>query len=122
MTTTEPRLIEHTKEPMRHPWPADCYVQGGNRGVVLTEDGSYWTAFVEAFPGTFIRGEGVTIADAEDACWKRFEHLNACPTAPDHGPFEAQGYTNGSGFCTNCGGWFSRVLLAEPHGGKAATR
>ena len=66
MTTTEPRLIEHTNEPMRHPWPADCYVQGGDRGVVLTEDGSYWTAFVEAFPGTFIRGEGVTIADAED--------------------------------------------------------
>jgi hypothetical protein len=98
------RLIENTTEPMRYPWPEDCKVQGGGRGVVFTNSTSYRTAFVEAFPGTFIRGEGKTIAEAEDACWVKYERLAACPH--DQG-FDRRDYVNGSGFCRRCGTWFA---------------
>ena len=113
-----PRMIANTDQPMRHPWPADCYVQGGGHGIVFKRGGgSYRTAFVEAFPDTFLRGEGPTLADAEDACWIKYQTMQACPAAPDHGPFEARGYTNGAGFCTRCGGWFARVLPPQPEQG-----
>ena len=106
------RLIEHTTEPMRHPWPADCKVQGGAHGVVFTDGEPYRTAFVEAFPGTFIRGEGKTIAEAEDACWAIYERLAACPH--DQG-FDRRHYVNGAGFCRGCGTWFSsNVTGFEP--------
>lgn len=111
--------IENTDVSAQRPWPTDTYIQGGNNGVVLTSDGgSYRTAFVEAFvAGTFLRGEGPTIAEAEDACWRQYERLNACPAAPAHGPFERRQYTNGSGFCTGCGTWFPRVLPELPPAG-----
>ncbi len=106
------RLIANTNEPIRHPWPEDCMVQGGPRGVVVGSAGAYRTAFVEAFPGTFLRGEGATIAEAEDACWARYERLTACPH--DQG-FERRHYVNGSGFCRRCGTWFgSDVTGFEP--------
>jgi hypothetical protein len=106
------RLIEHTQEPMRHPWPADCMVQGGAAGVVFREGGTYRTAFVEAFPGTFLRGEGKTIAEAEDACWAKYEVLAACP---HNQGFDRRDYVNGAGFCRRCGTWFgSRVTGFDP--------
>lgn len=109
------RLILHTTEPMRCDWPADMYVQGGRSGVVFGPDGAYRTAFVEAFPpGTFLRGEGHTVAEAEQSAWRQYQRLAMCPAHPDHGPFEARGYTNGAGFCTQCGGWFSKVLPEQP--------
>lgn len=115
-TVAPPRLIENTHEPMRHPWPDDSEVQGGSRGVVIKrEGGAYRTAFVEAFvDGTFLRGEGPTIADAEDACWAQYEHLRACPTYPKHGPFDRRSYRNGSGYCTGCGGWFPGAITGLP--------
>lgn len=33
-----------------------------------------------------------------------------CDAHPEHGPFEARSYTNGSGFCVVCNTWFSGVL------------
>lgn len=108
------RLIANTSAPMRHPWPEDCHVQGGARGVVFRGDQPYRTAFVEAFPGTFLRGEGPTIAAAEDAAWAKYQALAACPAFPNHGPFEARQYRNGAGFCTQCGGWFAKVLPGQP--------
>lgn len=112
------RMITRTSQPVQHPWPADTYLQGGERGIVLVEGGtSYSTAFVEAFPrspDTFLRGEGATIADAEDDCWQKYQKLAACPAHPEHGPFEPRGYRNGSGFCTRCNTWFSRVLPEQP--------
>lgn len=102
------RMIENTDEPMRHPWPDGCGVQGGSSGVVFHQGGSYRTAFVEVFPaGTFLRGEGVTIADAEDACWAKYQVLAKCPH--DQG-FERRDYVNGSGFCLRCGIWFGRSV------------
>ena len=100
------RLIANTSAPMRHPWPEGLHVQGGGAGTVLREDGGpYRTAFVEAFPpGTFLRGEGATVADAEDVCWARYQQLGACPH--DQG-FDRRHYVNGAGFCRRCGMWFS---------------
>ena len=89
----------------RHPWPLDdCFVQSGDMGLVLRDKdkgGSYNTAFFEAFPrypDTFIRGEGETIAEAEDQAWNKYQkHLNC----PGH-EFERRGYKNGAGFCKHC--------------------
>lgn len=100
------RMIANTQEPARHPWPEGCHVQGGARGLVFRDGEPYRTAFVEAFPaGTFLRGEGKTITEAEDACWAQYEHLSACPH--DEG-FDRRDYVNGSGFCRRCGTWFGR--------------
>ncbi len=106
----QPRLIKNTTEPIRHPWPADCLVQGGDRGVV--NDGGQWyrTAFVEAFPGTFLRGEGQTIAEAEDKCWALYQRMATC----EHGDFDRRGYTNGGGFCGRCGTFFSNIFRPLP--------
>lgn len=119
MTEPTPRFIANTDQPMRHRWPADVFVQGGSRGLVVGRslDDVYQTAFVEAFPrnpDTFLRGEGKTIADAEDALWAKYERMNGCAAAPAHGPFEARQYRNGGGFCTVCGTWFSRVVPPAP--------
>lgn len=106
--------IANTAVEARHPWPEQVHVQGGGDGLVVRRaDGSaYRTAFVEAFPtGTFLRGEGLTVEEAEDACWAKYQVFSACDgTGEPHGPFEARGYTNGSGFCTRCGAWMSHVL------------
>jgi hypothetical protein len=106
------RSIRNTDYVSRLPWPDAVELQGGKRGFVFCADGSptYETAFVEAFCGTFLRGEGKTIAEAEDACWSQFITMMACPSAPDHGPFEARQYTNGAGYCARRGAWFPKVL------------
>jgi hypothetical protein len=58
-------------------------VQWGGNGVVLGQN-SYRTAFFEAFPdqstaaGGFIRGEGKTIAEAEDDAFARFTKETSC--------------------------------------------
>lgn len=107
----ESRLIAHTDQVARHPWPADVFVQGGSKGVVFVRDGqNYRTAFVEAFPaGTFLRGEGETVADAEDACWAKYVRFTQCDGGGQHGPYEPRHYTNGAGFCSKCGTWFMNV-------------
>lgn len=113
--TTEPRLITHTTAPTRHPWPEDCFVQGGTSGIVFHGDQAYRTAFVEAFPrnpDTFLRGEGSTVAGAEDNCWAQFERYAAC----EHGPYERRGYRNGAGFCVQCGTFFSGLFVPLPAG------
>jgi len=108
--------IRHTAAVARHPWPEGTFLQGGERGLVLTMEGSYRTAFVEGSPpdgpgpGTFLRGEGATLSEAEDACWARYQAIVTCPAHPSHGPFERRHYRNGAGFCERCGSWFSRVL------------
>lgn len=100
-------LIRNTTEPVRCDWPAGTVVQGGARGVVVGgAGGPYRTAFVEAFPGTFLRGEGPTIADAEQACWRKYVALRSCPAYPEHGPWDRRDYRNGAASCQGCGGWF----------------
>lgn len=89
------------------------YVQGGGHGLVLVRGGgNYYTAFVEAFPeGTFLRGQGATITDAETACWAKYQRMLQCPAAPEHGPFNPHTYDNGSGYCIRCGIWFGHEVV-----------
>ena len=118
------RLVANTDHPLRHPWPADCFVQGGDRGLVFRKGADpEFTAFVEACPrnpDTFLRGEGATVADAEDACWAQYQRVVTCtptggePDGAPHGPYERRQYTNGSGYCVRCGCWFPRVLPEAP--------
>jgi hypothetical protein len=86
----------------RHPWPEECFVQGGGDGVVFRKGGSYTTAFFEAFPEaprTFIRGEGKTIEAAELDAWEQYERILACAGHE----FERGTYRNGYGRCKHCG-------------------
>ena len=108
-TDTAARVITRTSHTTVHPWPADCFLQGGTAGLVFTKTGSYRTAFVEAFPAdpqTFIRGEGPTLAEAEDAAWGKLQRHLACPGHD----FECRGYTNGAGFCRHCSMFSSKVF------------
>jgi len=113
-------LHHRGKVDAQHPWPEptdeeESYLQGGGRGLVFAGKDTYTTAFVEAFvAGTFIRGEGSTIELAEDAAWTKYQTLVGCPAHPDHGPFERRSYTNGAGYCTQCGTWFSGVFEPMP--------
>lgn len=70
------------------PWPDDCYVQWGTKGIVGLvgkPDGVYSVpGFFEAFPsggdsGSFIRGEGLTIEEAERNAFAKFERHRECP-------------------------------------------
>lgn len=100
--------------PAQHPWPEDIEcLQGGGDGVVFGgKEGSYRTAFVEASDKRFgfIRGEGATVALAEDAAWAKAQKAMGCPGHE----YEARGYTNGCGFCKHCGRFATKVFtLAE---------
>jgi hypothetical protein len=110
--------IKNTKHEAEFPWPSGMLVQGGDSGLVVnrTTKASYTTAFVEAFPdGTFLRGEGPKIADAEKACWEKYLLYVYCvDKSRKHGPFESRGYENGSGFCTRCGLWFDADVANMP--------
>lgn len=92
----------------RHDWP--CFVQCGDGGIVfLTKGGSYRTAFFEAFPrnpDTFIRGEGKTVAEAEEECWAKWQKITACPGHE----WERRGYKNGGCFCKHCNLFMVGVL------------
>lgn len=90
------RIIDYDRYVLRHPWPPDCHVQGSGHGLVFVRRStkeSYTTAFVEAFPRnpkTFIRGEGESMADAEDAAWATYQRILACPGLNGH-EFDATG-------------------------------
>lgn len=103
-------------------WPEDCQVQAGGSGIVSETDPfsdplkailtvatghipkgskSYITAFFEAFPhdpSTFIRGEGATVAEAEQHCWNNYQKILNCTKHE----FERRHYKNGYGVCKHC--------------------
>lgn len=86
----------------RHLWPGETLIQWGGDGVVLGKN-PYRTAFFEAFPdkgssaGGFIRGEGKTIADAEDDAFAKFAKETACKHL-----WGREYYTNGGQLCRHC--------------------
>jgi hypothetical protein len=99
---------------LRHEWPEDCFVQGGHSGVVLgnaTKPG-YKTAYFEAFPDVFIRGEGPTLEEAEDVCWAKYERQTSCPGHE----YEPRGYKNGGGWCKHCNQFKGKVFTPEDLG------
>jgi len=114
------RVIRNTTTEAQHDWPEDVFIQGGERGVVLGgPNGAYQTAFFEAFPqdprSGFMRGEGKTLAEAEESAWRQYQvWLNCDNTGQGHGPYERRQYRNGAGFCTRCGIWMSKVFEPLP--------
>lgn len=104
--------IKNTEHETTHPWPEGIFIQGGGSGLVFSGKDSYTTAFVEVCPeGTFLRGEGATIGEAEDAAWAKYQTwINCDGTGEPHGPWEARHYENGAGYCTRCGVWAPSVL------------
>ena len=111
------REIIRTGVTATYPWPDDCFIQGGKSGLVVTGVGkpNYVTAFVEAFPSdpqTFIRGEGNTVAEAEQAAWEKYQRLTGCAGHE----FETRNYRNGGGFCKHCGMFKSDAFTAEELG------
>jgi len=83
-------------------WPENCSVQGDGTGIVISKKkGVRETAFFEAFPAapndTFIRGEGVTIDEAEAQAFAILEKYLACPGHE----FERKD-ERGTGVCKHC--------------------
>lgn len=94
----------------QYDWGDNCQLQCGDKGLVINTQrkSSYCTAFVEAFPkvhgfGTFIRGEGANVLEAETKCWEKYQHYLACSqhewTRTVHGVERTDGYAR----CLNCG-------------------
>ena len=81
-------------------WPEGCMVQWGH-GLIPA------VPFFEAFPtGTFIRGEGETIEDAERKAFAQYQQDVACDHVwGRHRPGTKTTYTNGAAFCRKCGGF-----------------
>jgi hypothetical protein len=108
--------ILRTGETSVHPWPEGTYLQGGSSGLVFAgAGGARVTAFVEAFPrepNTFIRGEGATVAEADDDAWAKYQRFSAC----DGHAFEAGKYRNGAGHCSKCRMFGSKVFTPEQLG------
>lgn len=66
-----------------YPWPQDWYLQCGDRGIVLSRSASEpavrTTAFFEVLAeGIFFRGEGTTVAEAEEDAWCRYIRVESC--------------------------------------------
>lgn len=116
-----PRTVDHGRYALARPWPLEVTVQGGSRGVVLGgKDGERRTAFVEVFPlepQTFIRGEGATVAEAEESAWAQYQRVSAADH--DH-EYEARGYRNGAGFCRHCNLFTPSVFTPEEIGSLCA--
>ena len=99
-------------------WPDDCQVQWGRQGMSFERapgEGGMMrlVAFFEAIPAdgdTFVRGEGATLEEAEDAAFASYQRYWACP---GHTP-EKRGYKNGAGFCSRCGLFISGAFEPEP--------
>lgn len=100
----------------QHDWPEDCFVQGGDKGIVFSkkDGGSYRTSFFEAFPrnpDTFIRGEGESMQAAEQKAWEKYQkHLGCSRNHDDSDNFYRRGYKNGAGFCKECGLFRGKVF------------
>lgn len=93
-----------TYEPTQ-PWPEDTQVQWGH-GIVPA------VPFFEAFlPGTFIRGEGKDIAEAEAKAFAQYEHEGYCDHLWGRQRPGGELYTNGAGWCRKCRAFRSKMFL-----------
>ena len=90
-------------EPVQ-PWPEDCTVQWGH-GIIPA------TPFFEAFPtGTFIRGEGSTIAEAEAKAFAKFSKEEQCDHQWGRQRPGRDLYGNGAGWCQKCSAFRSNMF------------
>lgn len=106
---------------MTHPWPPETAVSAG-RGVVLRSrsgEEPYVTLFMEAYPpgASFIRGEGETPAECENAAWAKYQVALHCPATEDGAhDWEPRGYVNGAGFCRHCNTFRAGCFTGEELG------
>lgn len=99
-------IIKDAAHKVQPPWPKDVILKVG------CDDES--RIFVEVSvhdPYTVIRGEGYTVEEAEDVCWRKFEAYRGCSDGSgEHGPFERRQYADGRGFCTKCDTWMLGIF------------
>lgn len=85
-------------------WPDDCMVQWGN-GLIPRNP------FFEAFPkGTFIRGDGATIEEAERKAFAQYLSEFECDHVWGRKRPGGDTYTNGAGWCRKCKAFRSRMF------------
>jgi hypothetical protein len=104
----------------QHPWPVETTVSAG-RGIVFVrkpkpgEPTSYLSMFMEVYaPGAaFIRGEGETPEDCENAAWATYQLALYCSGPGGVHAWEPRGYSNGAGFCVHCNTFKSDVFTGE---------
>jgi hypothetical protein len=112
----------------RHPWPEATVVSAG-RGLVFVrnakpgEPKSYGTLFIEVYPpgAAFIRGEGVSAEECENAAWAKYQLAVHCTDGSGTHDWEPRDYHNGAGFCSRCKTFGSKVFTGEQLGQFCAT-
>lgn len=87
-------------------WPDDCLVQWGN--------GYPRKPFFEAFPngnsGSFIRGDGKTLEEAERLAFDSFTREAVCDHSWSRHSEKKGTYLNGAGWCRRCDAFSSRMF------------
>jgi hypothetical protein len=73
---------------------------------------------MEVYPpgAAFIRGEGESARDCENAAWAKYQLALNCSDASGAHDWEARGYQNGAGFCSRCNTFGSQVFTGEQLG------
>lgn len=85
-------------------WPDDCMVQWGH-GIIPANP------FFEAFPpGTFIRGDGATIAEAEQKAFAQYVSEFQCQHVWGRHHDRRGTYLNGAGWCRKCGAFRGKMF------------
>lgn len=107
---------------VHHPWPEETVVSAGKGLVVVRGGQDYTTLFMEVYPpgASFIRGQGATPAECEDAAWAKYQlALHCLPeralSAQDH-EWEPRGYRNGAGLCLHCDAFKAQAFTGEELG------
>lgn len=63
-------------------WPEKVQTQHGKKGIKVSKNGNYTTAFFEVFninvTDSYIRGEGKTVEDAERKAFNRYDKMKEC--------------------------------------------
>lgn len=107
----------------QYPWPSETVVSAGG-GIVFVrnakpgEPSSYTTLFMEVYPpgAAFIRGEGATPEECENAAWAKYQLAVNCANGSGSHDWESRGYHNGAGFCVRCNTFASNVFTGEQLG------
>lgn len=101
MSTALGRTVQYTPS---MPWPEDCTVQWGH-GIIPANP------FFEAFiPGTFYRGDGASIEEAEKRAFAQYEKEKTCNHLWGRQRPGRDLYHNGAGWCRHCGAFRSNMF------------
>lgn len=103
-----------------HPWPAETIVSAGKGVVFVTnpkegQEKTYMTLFMEVYPPdvSFIRGQGVSFQECEDAAWDKYQLALKCLDGSGIHDWQPRKHRNGAGFCSRCNTFKSGVFTPE---------